>query len=291
MHRYLFTLALATGALGCSFNEDLEILDLKGKVVLPEEAATRVLPDGSTIENDPRLIGPVYLGLYPDVIQGPSYPIPDLGPDGAAHPYGGTTVGDLKFACIQDLQCRVATGRFMDFDALVTWFNDDLDYQLNDAYGDEINSGEYLRDICYELFRYTTDEEVGVTVTKDRNEDEKVDELDLDFVQRNDGKWEADFTVIQADFFPGFSVWGWMDAPAYGGYLYSTCDPEAGYNVNEYNLDYYGGRPFLDLLNVPWAYISLGDFVPSADPESDSYTWDNPEDVVEIELDSLYGEL
>lgn len=293
MRRTLLTLALVPLAAACTYQEGLEIHDLQGKVVLPEAAGTRTTQSGNLIEDDVRLIGPVYLGLYPSVQSGTrEYPYPEIGPSfqtgvpGDTYPYGGTTVGDLRYACFEFLTCKVISGRYVDFDDLVQWFNEELETPIVDAFGNEVTNGEYFRQTCFDLLEYTSDEEIRITATEDVNGDGKIDELDLDFVQRNDGKFEADFTIYQQEWFEGFSMWGWMDAPSETNFRFSTCDPDDGFFLNEYNEEYYGGRQFRELLNFPSNYIGPGDWVPAAEPggDNDPYVWDSPTDVHEIEL-------
>ncbi len=286
--------ALLLGTLlasGC-YNEGLVIENMKGRVVLPEAAGNRVTSGGNVIEDDIRLIGPVYIGLYPGVQSGTrEYPYPEIGPSfqsglpGNTYPYGGTTVGDIRFACMEFLTCKITSGRFLDFDEIVDWFNVQVDQPIRDAYGNTVETGEYIRQTCFELLEFTSDEEIRMTATKDRNEDGKIDHLDLDFVQRSDGKWEADFTLYQQEYFEGFSMWGWMDAPSQLEYRYSTCDPGDGQTIVEYNQQWDGGRQYRELLNFPSQWIGAGDIVPSADPGTDAYVWDDPYAVHELELD------
>ena len=63
--------ALAAG--GCRYDEGIVVKDMHGKVVIPAAAATRILatPDGDAEVTDVRLIGPVYLGLFPAVVEEP----------------------------------------------------------------------------------------------------------------------------------------------------------------------------------------------------------------------------
>ena len=278
-------------ATGC-YQEGLGIYDLHGTVVLPEEAGNRTTEGGNVIEDDPRLFGPVYLGLYPAVESGTrEFPYPEVGPSfqsgvpGDTYPYGGTTIGDLRYACLEDLVCKMTSGRFVDFDEIVTWFNDDIDQPIYDAFGNQIQTGEYIRQTCFDLLAYTSDEEIRITVTDDRNDDGHLDADDLDFVQRSDGKWEAEFTVWQQEWFEGFALWGWMDAPSDTTFRFSTCDASDGYSLNEYSEEYMGGRQFRELLNYPSSYLGAGDFVPSADPTTDAYVWDDPLETMVIELD------
>jgi hypothetical protein len=293
MRNILLFLTAAATLGGCSFDEGFEIYDLKGKVVLPAEAATRTTDSGNELVDDVRLIGPVYLGLFPSVENGQfTFPFPEIGPafqqglPGDTYPYGGTTVGDIRFACVEFLTCKVTSGRFTDFDDLVTWFNDEIDQPITDIYGEPVATGEYIRQTCYELLNFTSDDEIRITAT-DRNDDGAINGDDLDFTQRSDGKWEADFTIHQMEWFEGFSLWGWMDAPSQSTFRYTTCDPENGFTVNEYNQEFDGGRQYRELLNFPSLYLGAGDFVSSASPDDGAYIWDTPDDIHEIELDFM----
>ena len=111
---------------------------------------------------------------------------------------------------------------------------------------------------------------------EDRNDDGALDNLDADFFQRTDGKWEADFTVGQQEFFAdtqtaeGFKLWGWMDAPSFGTYSFKTCDNANGFTQQEYNTQFNGGRQFRDLLNHPSEYIEVGDYVSATSIQVDS---------------------
>lgn len=281
---------------GCSYNEGITIRDLTGKVILPEEAGTRTFfyADGTeeTI-SDPRLIGPVYLGLYSGVAQGGhAYPHPVQGPavvegkEGDTYPYGGTSIGDFRFPCLQYLQCKVTSGRFVTFDHMVEWFNETLELPITDAYGDTVESGDYIAQTCFDLLDYATEEEIRLTVTEDKNEDGALDELDLDFVQQDDGTFVAEFIIRQQEYFEneesgqGFSLWGWMDAPDENSNLFTTCDSSGGFLESEYAANFYGGRPQRDLLNFPATYITSGDWV-----ASEAYVYSSPDDEnVEITL-------
>lgn len=269
--------ALLTGS-GCGFDEGIWVGNMQGTVVIPFEAATGTYTDENGQEvtgPDRRFIGPVYLGLYPEVRDDIfSYPHPEVGPvfqagiPGDTYPYGGTTVGDMRFACLKALQCRAVSNRFLDLDELVSWYNQALPEPLQDASGNPVESGAYLRQICYDMLNYTTDDELRLTAS-DRNEDGLIDEKDLDF-QRNDENqtFEASFTFYQQEFFAdsegkGMSLWGWMDAPSETTFRFSTCDPNQGYQQNEYDADFEGGRQQTDLLNQPSQYIGAGDWVSS----------------------------
>lgn len=291
---HILPLALLGASLlpACTYDEGLEIRDMRGSVVLPEEAATRIV-DGEEV-TDVRNIGPVYIGAYPSVQEGfAEYPYPEVGPvfqtgvAGDTYPYGGTTVGDYRHPCLEALQCRVVSGRYVDFDHIVTWFNDNTDVQLTDDQGNPM-TGEYLRQVCFDLFEYTSDDEVRLTATEDRNDDGTINAKDLDFVQRSDGKWEAEFTLWQQEYFEdaetgqGFSLWGWMDAPS-ESFRFNTCDPEEGNRTTEYDEQFYGGAQYRELLNHPDERISTGDWVPST--LDDVWVYSSPDDEnVEIHL-------
>ncbi len=254
----------------CTWDEGLVIEDLTGTVVIPREAATRTFvgADGSeTSITDVRLIGPVILGLFPGVEPGLlEYPHPTMGPvfqpdvPGDTYPYGGTTVGDIRYACMEFLTCKVVSGRYVDFDDMVDWFTNVLHKPILDSAGNEVTNGDYIRQTCYELLNYTSDEEIRLTAS-DSNEDGTIDLQDLDFIERDDGNFEAKFTIWQQQFYEGFSLWGWMDAPSDLSFQFSTCDSTAGYSENEYNMDYDAGRQYRNLLNFPSVYISSGDWV------------------------------
>lgn len=280
----------------CAENpEGLTINDMHGSIVLPAEAVTRVFPNSPDPVVDPRLIGPVYLGLYPSVKQGLlPYTHPEIGPvfqagiPGDTYPYGGTSLGDIRFPCIEFLQCKVVSGRYVDFDQMVTWFNETLEMPITDAHGDTVTSGDYIAQACYDQLRYVAEEEIRLTATKDRNEDGALDAKDLDFVEQNDGTWKADFTIWQQEYFQneetgtGFTLWGWMDAPSEVNNRFTTCDPNDGYQETEYNQNFYSGRPYRDLLNFPSLYIAGGDYV-----ASEGFVYTSPDDEATITLDQL----
>jgi hypothetical protein len=280
----------------CTYDEGIVVKDMTGTVRIPVAAATRTFTheDGSTeTVTDPALIGPVYLGLYPAVVEGlESYTSPAQGPvfqagvPGDTYPYGGTSIGDIRFSCVEYLKCKVVSGRFVDFDKMVSWFNDTLEQPITTSEGDVVQTGDYVADQCYDLLHYTDDAEIRLTVTEDKNGDGNLDENDLDFVRDGDF-FVADFTIWQQEYFQnedatqGFSLWGWMDAPSEVNAKFTTCDPNSGYQETEYNKDYYAGRPFNDLLNHPAQYIAGGDWVASA-----PYVYHSPDDEnVELTLD------
>lgn len=287
-------LALLLGS-GCGFDEGIWVGNMQGTVVIPFEAATGTYVNESGEEvtgPDRRFIGPVYLGLYPEVRDDIfAYPHPEVGPvfqagiPGDTYPYGGTSVGDMRFACLKALQCRTVSNRFLDLDELVSWYNTVLPEQLVDASGNPVESGAYFRQLCYEMLNYTTDEELRLTAA-DRNEDGLIDEKDLDF-QRNDEDqtFEATFTIYQQEYFSdpdgrGMSLWGWMDAPSESTYRFTTCDPNQGFQQNEYDADFEGGMQYGDLLNQPSQYIGAGDWV-----SSNAHVYSSPDETPVLTLD------
>jgi hypothetical protein len=280
---------------GCKFDEGLDIKTLTGKVVVPRSAATRTFTaeDGTSQElTDVKLIGPVYLGLFSGVENGiERYPHPSVGPAyqsgliGDTYPYGGTTIGDFQFACVEFLSCKVVSGRYQDFDEIVTWFNDTVGETVTDSVGLPVETGEYLRQRCYEILQVTEDDELRLTNTRDRNEDGNIDELDLDFVENAAGDFEAEFKIFNQEYFEGFSLWGWMDSPSETSYKFSSCDPSQGYFHNEYSESYNAGRAWRDLLNRPSDVITEGDWV-SGTP----HVYSTLDDTVELRLDYLVGQ-
>jgi len=294
-------------AQGCAFDEGIIIENLRGTVRLPVEAASRTIQDEEgnpvEIEADPRLIGPVYLGLYSkiepeNVIE--EYPHPETGPQfqpdqiGDAFPYGGTTIGDLRFACLPSLSCRLTSGRFEDWDSIVDWFKR-LDTPLTDVNGFEIPNGEFLRQVCYDFLNVTSDEEMRVTAYEDTNNDGDINAMDLDF-QREGDFFVAEFEMLQQELFyeqddadctpgvdcRGFSLWGWMDAPAQSDLQFTTCAEDEGFGleVREYNIRFDPGAALPDVLNFPSRYIAAGDYV-----SSDPFIWSDVYDEPQLDLD------
>jgi hypothetical protein len=301
----IVALLLGSTLSGCTWDEGLTIENMTGTVVLPEAAATRTFVDdnGNPYDvTDARLIGPVYLGVYSEVIDGiEPYPYPAVGPQfiagvaGDTYPYGGTTIGDLRFACVQDLTCKLASGRYGTFDDIVDWFRDTLKEPIVDQFGNDIPSGDYLRQVCYDLLEVDTDTDVRITPWQDVNGDGTIDGGDVDFTQRNDGQFEAEFTLWQQEYFDnsalveknkgkdadvhGFSLWGFMDAPGIKDNQFSTCNPDAGYVNAIYNNFFDGGVAYNDVLNQPAFYISDGDWV------SAGFQYDNWYDTPELAID------
>lgn len=293
-HR-VFSLLVAgvalVGSSACRYEEGLLIENMKGTVIVPREAATVTWVDGDGNENevtDVRNIGPVYIGLFADIEEAnvvANYPHPSVGPifqdgiQGDTYPYGGTTMGDLRFGCFDALTCKMTSGRWESYDAIVEWFNDTLGIPIVDADGRKVENGEYFRQTCFDLMEVTSDLEV-MLMPQDRNGDEKVNALDLDFVENADGDFEGTFTLWQQDFFwdqdaeeksgctpgldcPAFKLWAFMDGPGGNDASFATCDNSdfVGFEVEEYNHDFFGGRAMENVLNQPDSYVGEGDWV------------------------------
>ena len=282
-------LALPLFATGCSWEEGLAIQNMSGTVVIPREAATRdVIVDDTIVETtDVALIGPVYLGLYASIqpentVQ--RYPHPEVGPlfgnDGTitigdTYPYGGTTVGNFRNACVEDMVCKVISGRFVDFDDMVDWF-DFIGQPIRDGNDVPFENGELLRQQCLNRFDLTSDEEIRLTVTADNNEDGEQNELDLDFVEREDGNFEAEFLIWQQEYAEnddgqGFTLWGFMDTPRPGDARFDSCNDQRGFEFREYNENYEIGAAFRTILNRPSEVLAAGDWVAGRQPETDTY--------------------
>jgi hypothetical protein len=273
MH-FLTWMAVASLVSGCAFDEGLVIEDMTGRVVVPRAFATRTMPNGETVEADARLIGPVYLGFYPEVRTDQfGYPHPEQGPSlgqglsGDTYPYGGTSVGDIRFPCVQDLVCRLTSGRFTDYDDILTWFSDYYQDPITTSIGEPITTGEFIRQTCFENLRVTSDAEVRITAWEDKNEDGELNKQDLEFVENADGDMEAEFKVWQQEYVPGFKLWAFMDTPSRVDGRLTSCDSTEGTNVGQYVDSFQGGRPFRFLLNRPDTYITEGDVVSSTPHE------------------------
>ena len=305
MQRILLGAIALSLVQACSYDEGLIIENLKGTVKVPKAAGTRTFIDAngvSTEVTDVKLLGPVILGLYPGISEAntvQNYPYPEVGPlydapnPALAYPYGGTTVGDFRFSCLQALECRLVSDRFVDFDEIIDWFNDTVGIAVVDASGQAVLDGEYLRQTCYDLLEVTSDREVRLTA-EDRNDDDKIDAADLDFVLEGE-YFVADFEILQQEFFwdqnqencepgvdcKGFSLWGFLDSPG-PSYNFDSCNQgsgSGGFNVNDYATDYQGGAWYRNLLNLPSQRISAGDWV------AEGYQWDDVYDQPELFID------
>ena len=248
-------------ALGCTFNEHLPEVDVHGTVKIPVAAAT-VEIDGELVE-DPRLIGPVYLGAFPSIRDDLfEYPHPEMGPvlsediPGNTYPYGGGTVGRFDFGCFESIACEVVTGRFENYTDVLDFYREVGKVPVTDEQGAQVESADYYRQYCYELFEVTADYEISW-----------VSGEDLDFEKSADGEYyEADFNLWRINYIQNMELWGWVDSPGWDpteGLVYATCNKDDGQANREYSNDYYYGNGYNNLLNFPGTYIGGGDFVSS----------------------------
>lgn len=291
------------GTSGCVFDEQLIEYNMQGTIVVPREAATRTFLSPDALANcyatedgdedgeanecvDVRNIGAVYVGVFPSVFGAnvvATYPHPEVGPGleagslGDTYPYGGTSVGDFRFPCFDDLQCKLVSGRYQDYEQIISWFNETLEIPITDAEARPVESGEYFRQTCMDLLEVTSDEEINL-LPKDADSSGAVEMTELDFVENADGDFESTFVLYAQEFFwdqeqeeaegcipgtdcTGFSVWAYVDQPSSLGVYNSCIDGTQGYEVEEYNYDFFGGRVASNILNDPSTYVSVGDWV------------------------------
>jgi hypothetical protein len=288
MTRIYPPLVLVSLLVGGCYSEGLNIQDLVGTVTVPREMATRTYDDpvsgDEVTRTDVAFIGPVYIGVYAAMdYQIESYPHPILGPSNDAFPYTGTTIGDIRNACVEFLTCKMVSGRFVDYDAIIDFFADVVGTPVVDSADNVITNGEYLRQTCFDLLNYTTDEEIRL-LPPDRNDDGAIDAADLDFVEDGDGNFVANFEILQADFYPGMQAWAFVDTPSSESFRLNSCNPQIGYTENTYDRNYRTGAQVTNLLNRPFEYLEPGDWVASF-----AYQWDDPEEAAEITVDFLVG--
>lgn len=295
------SLVAALASSGC-YDEGLTVMDFTGTVKIPKEAARftfrrpvldddgePVLDPGSgeplvedDVVTDVRLIGPVYIGLYASVQTDTfAYPYPETGPVvgsadaqgiGDTYPYGGTTLGDFRYACYEFFQCRMISGRYESFGDIIEWWNDIVGDPILDARGEVVTSADAFRQTCYQLQRWTSDEEVRITG-------------DVDFVDDGADHFVGEFTIPYTEFREGMTAWAFMEKPKpgeSGSFSYSgTCNPQFGFQERQYNQIWFAGAQERDVLNRPAAYLTTGDRV-----SSEGFTWgDDPFEPAELEID------
>lgn len=267
--RILGITAIALTVTGCAFDEHLPQVDVQGTVVLPKEAATYTVVDARTGDEttveDARAIGPVYLGVFPNVQEDLyDYPHPEMGPvivdgtPGNTYPYGGGTIGRFDFACFSDLACRITTGRYESFEDVLDWYNTVLGDPVVDEFGAVVDSPDFFRTYCYELFQYTADYEL--TFLSSFTNANGIEMNTLDFSVNDDGDYEAQFDLWQVSYKENMKIWGWMDAPS-EKFTFSTCDPDRGQQNTKYTNNFEYGTNYTDLLNYPSKYIFENDWV------------------------------
>lgn len=266
-------------ASACTFNEHLPEVDITGTVVVPRAAATRMVTNPRTGETtevvDPRFIGPVYLGAFSGVNEIDfDFPHPDVGPIISSselpdtYPYGGGTAGRFAFGCYSSTACKVVTGRYESFEDLLSFFSDVVGSPITDESGTPVASADYYRAYCYDLFEYTADFELQFLTG----------EGGVQFTENADGDFEAPFDLWHTVYKKGMRIWGWVDTPgesASDPFSFSTCNPNDGLQLSQYNADLRSGNAYTNVLNFPSTYVSLGDFVVQDAPE---LTWEDADE-------------
>lgn len=255
-------LVAALTLVGCNFDEGILETELKGKVVVPKEAATLDYTDADgNLQTlvDAKNIGPIFLGAFAGIDElSFGYPHPSMGPilsdePGDTYPFGGTTVGRADFACYSFTTCKVTTGRFATYQEILDYFADVLGTPIVDSAGVEITSGDAFQQYCYDYWKVTSDAEVTFIG-------------DLDFTETANG-FEAEWSMLHAEFHPGMTIWGFLDSPSYttdisGRGDLGTCNSETGRQVQRYGeAAYFEGMTYSDVLNQPSKYIANGDWV------------------------------
>lgn len=293
----LFCLGLL--ATGC-YQENLNIYDLSGKVIVPRAAATQVLEDPNTGDTrevtDVALIGPVYIGLYPEVdLTLEDFPVPSVGPDGASHPYSGSTIGDFRYACMEYFSCKLLSGRHLSYDGIIDWYADTIGDPVVDSAGREIFVGQAIQQECFDLLEVTSDDEIRL-LPPDRDGDGTLTATDLDFVEDENGDFVGTFQIPQADFYAGMHAWAYVDTPSFFVAQeegqprrnvqapFDTCLATIGYNENTYDRDFQAGNHHPAALNTPSRFLKDGDRV-----SCNSFEWTEPEQDAELVLDFVVG--
>ncbi len=291
---------LALGmASACRYDEGLSIYNLSGTVTIPRAAATRSLIDPATgVERevtDVRLLGPVYIGLYPSLDRTrEQFPLPEEVASGEASPYSGTTIGDIRYGCFEFFRCKMLSGRYLSYDDIIDFYTNVLGTPPKDDFENVIEVGQYIQQTCFDLLEVTSDDEIRVLTTKDRNEDGVVDKNDLDFVEDENGDFVGKFEILQADFHPGMVAWGFLDdaeifrttreedgAIVQNMDEFTTCDPTRGYSEGTYQRNYRAGLQATDTLNRPLNYLKNTE----AWLSDQGFTWTDPAEPANIVLD------
>jgi hypothetical protein len=269
-------LLLITLGVGCGFEENLPEVDFSGRVIIPKEAATRVIEiDGVETElTDVRFLGPVFLGAYPSVTTlGFPYPHPEMGPvidpayPGDTYPYGGTSIGRFDFACFESVACKVTTGRFDSFEKIIEYFSWS-DEPVVDPFGNDVVSPDYYLQYCLDYYYFTELTEFGFLAVEEDENGELVSDLDFEQITADhelapeyEGDFVAEFTMRHVVWTEGMQIWGYIDNPSQD-FSFSTCNDDIYGNArNDYNLYFTAGGHHRDVLNYPSLYINDGDYV------------------------------
>lgn len=272
-------LSAALSATGCKYDENLPNVDLKGTVRVPKDLARVDLSDleGNqwSIEDDPRAIGPIYIGVYAgidDTLY--SYPHPEWGPvldedkGGDAYPYGGTSAGRFAWGCYQAAVCKTVTGRYDSYQSVIDFFRDQVQSPLLDEQGNEVTSAEEYQERCFMIEDVTSDEELDIIGP-------------LDFTDGGD-YYEAEVEILHSQYEVGATVWGFADMPS-ASFTFSTCDVDGGAYHYYYEEAYYKGSNYRDVLNFPGLYITAGDLI-----SDEPIVVDDPEQEFVLELGYKY---
>ena len=258
--RRLIWLALSIGvgvSVGC-LDEQLPEQNISGTLTVP----------GSQAENAYD-IGIVYLGLYSGWDSNSlGYPYPSTGPvvgdasAGDAFPYGGTTVGRFAFACYQVLKCEFITGRFTNFEEIIS------SYELTDEAGAPLTP-EQMFDDCTFYYGFNSLEEF----------DFSGEEL-LDFARNDAGDWEASWQIVRAQPRDNSVLYAYADNDL------TSCNPGDGsINRQPDAFVFREGTNFQDVLNFPVKYLTRGDFITSQPPSVEQDRLDGYELVLDYVFD------
>ncbi len=274
--RNLPLLLLALGASACGFEENLPEVDISGRVIIPKEAATKVVEiDGVETElTDIRFLGPVFLGAYPSVrtLDFP-YPHPEMGPvidvayPGDTYPYGGTSIGRFDFACFEEVACKVTTGRFESFEKIIEYFSWSDDPVI-DPFGNLVESPDYYEQYCLDYYYFTELVEFGFLAIEEDEAGELIPALDFEQITADhelaadyEGDFVGSFTMRHTVWTEGMAIWGFIDNPSLD-FTFSTCNDDLYGNArNDYNLSFSAGGHHHDILNYPSLYINEGDWI------------------------------
>ncbi len=232
----LFAAGAALMLLAGCFDEELPDQNLDGSVIIP-----------AGLVDDPRELGPVYLGVYEALDPGQlGYPYPATGPRvgdapiGDALPYGGTSIGDYTYGCYLAMRCLVVSGRYGTLDDVVEV------NPLENEDGAPVTAEE-LFDQCTYYYGWNALSEFSF-----------VGEDDLDFTRNDDGDWEAPFRAWHTRVPAGALLWAFADNDR------TSCSVDVG-AVNRKRPEdgqwFREGGHSQDILNYPDKYITAGDLI------------------------------
>ena len=231
-------LVLPALLLSACFEEEIPQQDLDGQVIVPRD-----------LVEDPRTLGMVYLGVYegfdPEQL---GYPYPKTAPRvgdnpiGDALPYGGTSVGEYAYGCFRALRCQIVSGRYASLEDLLA---------INPVDNDEGEAAdaEDVYDQCSWYYGWNNLSEFTF-----------IGDDQLDFVENEDGDWQADFRAWHTRLPAGAILWGFADND------FTSCSVDQG-AINRRQDDdgnyFREGTNFGDVLNFADKYITPGDLISS----------------------------